>query len=209
VKPWEHKCLTDRQRLLAGLANETAWIRFLEKIFAGNNPVEIRALLAKVATLGIDPAETRGLPELVELMEVVTEYRTLYRKLYGTRRANGPTEKSKPGRPSIWRGARGWYFFHCVQKARKEKQRSIAAAIRWVVKNDPYLKDLSRFKPAALQVRYQEAAGEWSWTLKYDEHDAMGAALALRYTRLSAAYKAWKSFHLRERGLSVRQSDFP
>jgi hypothetical protein len=209
VKPWEHKCLTDRQRNLAGLANATAWIRFLEKIFAGDDSAEIRALLAKTATLGIDPVETRGLPELVELMEAVTEYRTLYKKLYGTRRGNGPTEKSKPGRPSIWRGAMGCYFFHCVQKARKEKRRSIAAAIRWVVKNDPYLKDLSRFKPAALQARYQEAADEWSWTLKGDEHNAMGAALALSSKRLRAAYKAWKSFHLREHGLSVRQSDFP
>jgi hypothetical protein len=62
-----------------------------------------------------------------------------------------------------------------------------------VIKNDPHLKDLSRFKPAALQVRYQEAADEWSWTLKFDEHHAMGAALALSSDRLWAAYKAWES----------------
>jgi hypothetical protein len=101
-----------------------------------------------------------------------------------------------------------------------------------VKKNDPHLKDLlSRFTSAALQVRYQEAAAEWSWVLRGDEHMATGRALAAAFGRVHAAFKAWVSFHEREEGrpfisestaeklralktktnarLSVRQSDFP
>jgi hypothetical protein len=208
MKPWEHKSLADRQELLTGLANETAWIVLLEKVLPGRAyAAETRSLLAKWAAMGIDPVETRGLPEMAELVEAVAEYRDLYKRLYGTRRSS--EGKSKIGRPSIWRGPKGWYFFCCVHNARKEKRRSIAGAIQWVIKNNPHLKDLSRFSAAALQVRYQEAAKEWSWHLKPDEHSAMGVALEDAYDRVRAAHKAWVSFHGREYGLSVRQSDFP
>jgi hypothetical protein len=207
VKPWERKFLTDRQRLLTGLANETVWIGVLEEVLFSQegSPAETaaqtRALLAEATTMGIDSVEIRGLPEYAELAEAVAEYRDLYKKLYGTRRGGGPTRKSKLGRPSIWRGPMGWYFFHAVTKARTSKPRSIAAAIEWVKKNDPHLKDLlSRFTRTALQVRYQEAAAEWSWVLRGDEHTAMQGSHAAAFDRVHAAFKAWVSFHEREEG---------
>jgi hypothetical protein len=205
--PWEKEPFTGRQRILTELANATAYIVRLEKLFAdGEGPAKIRGDVAEALAKGLDPVETRGLLEWAELIEAVAEYRALYRKLYGNR-GGGLTGKSKVGRPSIWRGPKGWYFFAMVTKACKTKSRSIATAIRWVVKNDPWLKDLGD-DITALQIRYQEAAAHWGWVLN-DEHGAMQLELEARFERVNKALDAWESFHLRERGLSVRQSDFP
>jgi hypothetical protein len=181
------KPLVERQGLLTNLANATAWMAAVEKKLAD-----------------WDPAGKRSSPELTELEEAVTEYRDLYQKLYGLHRAAGPTGKSKVGRPSIWRGPEGFYFFCAVTKARKTKPRSIAGAIQWVIKTDPMLKDWSRFSAAALQVRYQEAAKHWSWVLKPEQHQAMQAALDVSLNRVLAALDAFRPW-----GLSVRKSDFP
>ena len=142
---------------------------------------------------------------MAEFAEAVAENRDLYRKLYGLRRGSGPTGKSKAGRPSIWRGAKGWYFFCVVTKARKTGPRSIASAIRWVIKHDPLLKDWSRFSAAALQVRYQEAADQWSWVLNPEKHRATQVALQANFERVNAAFEAVLTFR-KKIGLSVRQN---
>jgi hypothetical protein len=136
---------------------------------------------------------------LTELAGAVAEYGDLYKKLYGAR-GGGTTGKSKVGRPSIWRSVEGWYFVCSVHNARKEKPRSIVAAIKWLKKHDPITKDWGWDVPS-LQVRYQEAAQYWQWAFKPKEHRATQDALDAAHDRVRAALKAVR--------LSVRQSDFP
>src|SRR5262249_9610117 len=104
-------------------------------------------------------------------------------------------------------GADGFYFFCAVTNARKQKKRSIAGAIQWAIKNDPFLKSKNwgRFSAAALQVRYQEAAKQWSWGLNPDKHRAMQAALDASLDRVNAALDALLTFR-KTIGLSVRQN---
>ena len=74
-----------------------------------------------------------------------------------------------------------------------------------MIKHDPLLKDWSRFSAAALQVRYQEAADQWSWVLNPENHRAMQVALQANFERVDTAFEAVLTFR-KTIGLSVRQN---
>jgi hypothetical protein len=78
--------------------------------------------------------------------------------------------KTKSGRPGIWRGLAGYILVTAVEEIRTNgRQRSLAQAIRKAIKVHPILKDIKavhRLTDRALQARYQQAADFWADALE-------------------------------------------
>ena len=77
---------------------------------------------------------------------------------------NADREKQNKEGRRIWTGVEGLYLVRAVEEKRKNKQCTVADAIRWAIAANPVLsRSTIRSKPSrTLQARYQEASKYWS-----------------------------------------------
>ena len=130
--------------------------------------------------------------ELGRFLEAAAEYKRVTANFLGQ---NGQCRsgKTKQGRPRIWAGVEGLYLVQAVEEKRKNKQCTVADAIRWAIAANPVLsRSTIRSKPSrTLQVRYQEASKYWSrdWDEQARADDKYETAL----DRFDAAIEQWKA----------------
>jgi hypothetical protein len=128
--------------------------------------------------------------ELGRFLEAAAEYKRVTANFLGQ---NGQCRsgKTKQGRPRIWTGVEGLYLVRAVEEKRKNKQCTVADAIRWAIAANPVLsRSTIRSQPSrTLQARYQEASKYWS--RDSDEQARAGDRYETALDRFEAAMEQW------------------
>ena len=114
-----------------------------------------------------------------------------------------PGEKSRLGRPSIWKDLEGRVLVQTVQAIQAGRDMTLAQAIRRAVKTTPELHrhvTIRHLSDRALQARYQEALSHWAaWLaltpaerdLLTREHLARNQQCRVAGERLEKVFYAW------------------